>query len=392
MWSWWNCLEQLVPEGKEVLRLNLDETAVKFYYQGRKGLVCPDRKGKKRFRSPRQKTSKGQLKKAVTHVAIICDNTSIQPRLPQIILGSEFTFQARKMKELRAQVNGNVQLWRLKSAWVNKKVFVDIVERLGEILQPLLSVYQPVLFMDAHRVHCATEVLRSLAKYHIWPIIVPASTTWLLQPLDTHAFARYKQALRTKYTTLLSKSQGRELDVGAVVSSVNDCCRQILQGTRWENAFVSNGFGNQQHHVRPHVLEALEITTVVVENRVLPTLAQLCSCFPTSADFSVEYLFKDLVPPPPGPVRVPLDVVARVEPEETESWAVRLRPRRSLSRVASAEVLVETHETPPPVAPSSPAVPLCLPAARTSSPPPLTTFMPPVLRARRLPREPRMNP
>ena len=377
---------------KTILKLNLDETAVKFYYQGRKGLVWTGQRTKRRCQPPKQKASKGQLKKAVTHVAIVCDNTEIQPKLPQMVLGSEFTFQARKMNDLKSKVGSNVHLLRLKSAWVNTKVFVDIVDRLGKMLQPFLHKWQPVLLLDAHRVHCSPQVLNALAKYHIWPVIVPASTTWLLQPLDTHAFARYKQFLRSRYTALLSQSAGRQLDVGAVVTAVSECCRQVLQGTRWEDAFLGNGFGQQQGQVRSVVLQSLEIGEPVVEKVVLPTLKQLCSCFPANHDFCVTSLFKDFLPPPVRAPRAAVSIVEENSVPDSEGWSGRLRPRRSLSQVTSADTLAPPFESVPlsPFVVSGP--PECPPTAGSSSPPPVATCVPAVIRVKRLPKAPRRSP
>ena len=36
MWQWWNCLEEQVALPRKVLRVNVDETAVRFYMPQRK--------------------------------------------------------------------------------------------------------------------------------------------------------------------------------------------------------------------------------------------------------------------------------------------------------------------------------------------------------------------
>ena len=54
-------MEAAVPAHKKALRLNVDETAVKFYYQARKGLVLPLKKGSKK-KPIFQFASKGQQK------------------------------------------------------------------------------------------------------------------------------------------------------------------------------------------------------------------------------------------------------------------------------------------------------------------------------------------
>ena len=67
MYRWWNFLETCTASTKKVLRLNLDETAVRFYYRPRKGLVAGRRdwSGHLSF-SVTQKASRGDQRKALT--------------------------------------------------------------------------------------------------------------------------------------------------------------------------------------------------------------------------------------------------------------------------------------------------------------------------------------
>ena len=96
VWQWWRCLCSHIPSGKKVLRLNLDETAVRFFYKPSKGL--------RTRRTPNhiihetravQHATKGQQRRALTHVAIICDDSELQPQIPQFILGAEHVLSAR---------------------------------------------------------------------------------------------------------------------------------------------------------------------------------------------------------------------------------------------------------------------------------------------------------
>ena len=44
-WQWWNCAAQRVPPGLELLRINLDETAVCLFQGGGKGtVICRKRR------------------------------------------------------------------------------------------------------------------------------------------------------------------------------------------------------------------------------------------------------------------------------------------------------------------------------------------------------------
>jgi len=238
VWQWWRCLCSHIPCGKKVLRLNLDETAVRFFYKPSKGL--------RTRRTPNhiihetravQHATKGQQRRALTHVAIICDDSELQPQIPQFILGAEHVLRVRDMDCIAATLSPNVHLWRRKSGWINKAVMKDILTTLGNAVAPLLAHCQPILVMDAHKAHFATDVLRWAAKQHIWICIVPASMTFLLQPLDTDVFSRYKAFLRRRYAEFLSDQPSGELSAASVILAMNEACRYVLQAHAWESVF-----------------------------------------------------------------------------------------------------------------------------------------------------------
>ena len=124
MWQWFQFLRSRVPPNRQVLRLNLDETSIRFWYLPRMGLRRPKRQ------MPRtgftRQASRSQLRKAFSHVAIICDDTSLQPHLPQVLLVNERTVSVEQLRRWRSLPGSNAQLWRRQSAWINDKVFAQI--------------------------------------------------------------------------------------------------------------------------------------------------------------------------------------------------------------------------------------------------------------------------
>ena len=133
VWQWFHFLQGRVPHGRQVLRLNLDETSIRFWYEPQKGLRRP------RGQVPRagfaRKASRAQLRKAFSHVAIICDDTSLQPHLPQVLLVNERTVSAELNRRWTSLPGCNVKLWRGKSAWINNKVFAKIIREVGKVLR-----------------------------------------------------------------------------------------------------------------------------------------------------------------------------------------------------------------------------------------------------------------
>ena len=131
-----------------------------------------------------------------THVALICDDVSLQPRLPQILLGNERLFPAATIAALQGTLAPNIHLWRRKSGWVTKELMLEILKDLCAALGALTATHQVVLLLDTASVHICPKFLRAANRKGIMVQYIPAKLTWLLQPLDTRVFARFKYLVK----------------------------------------------------------------------------------------------------------------------------------------------------------------------------------------------------
>lgn len=376
MWQWWNCLEDHVALPKKVLRVNVDETAVRFYMPQPAGLLAKRRRGGP---SLAQDASRRQQRSCVTHVAAICDDTAVQPSLPQVFIGNEAVLQVAAVKLVRPALHKNVILLRRKSGWVNKDFLVSYVKLLAACLEPFALAYQPILLWDALPAHCAPSVLRAAARSGLWVVIVPAKMTWLLQPLDTDVFSRYKHYLRHRYLQLLCDSRDGRVAATSIILAMNDACRKVLQGNAWAAAFLRNGFGAAQSCVKRSLLEEFEVEKVECAGSALPTLLQLSAIFPNRLEAPINDLFYPFIPRPPVPPRAPKAADTAAAAADATPWPARLRPRRSTSDLELVSA----------AASSSSAGPLRLPGVVGSPPeaeaagPPMAA--PPIPRGYKLP-------
>ncbi len=216
--------------------------------------------------------------------------------MPQIIVGNQSTFLAGSLAALRSACPKNVILVRQKSAWNNETLCSLIVRWLGAALRPHLGEYQPVLLLDAVRLHTAQKVLTACRGARIWPLVIPAKMTWLLQPLDTHAFRSFKAYLQEAYQSARASSATGRLDVDRFLSCVYNAIRYVLQGNRWALSFDSDGFGENQMKLSSHVKTQLQIEAPMVIPACRPSLEQLQLCFPKKAAVPVEALWRTLEP------------------------------------------------------------------------------------------------
>ena len=108
--------------------MNLDETAVRCFYQPSKGLRTKRTLNQDLHEARAvQHATKGQQRRALTHVAIICDDSELQPRIPQFILGAEHVLRVRDIDCIAATLSPNVHLWRRKSGWINKAKMLSLI-------------------------------------------------------------------------------------------------------------------------------------------------------------------------------------------------------------------------------------------------------------------------
>ena len=286
----------------------------------------------------------------MTHIGIVCDNTTVQPRLPQVLIGNCQTFLVREWAKLNARVPANVFLIRQRSAWNNAHVCRRVIGMLGAALQPFAERYQPILLMDAARVHLHASIAERCAAKGIWLIIVPAKLTWLLQPCDTHAFQRYKMYLKAAYQRLRIGSANGQVSMPEFVTAVCETIRFVLQARRWAVAFDQDGYDFGQTGLAPSVLRQIGVSVSPTVGAARPSEDVVRLCYPRNAAVPLPTLMRPMEPvalpalggaassaAAPGPV-APVAHAARLVPlKPAPKLVARPGPQtRSQSRLLSA--------------------------------------------------------
>ena len=278
----------------------MDETSVCVFQGAGKGVIFVDKK-RRRDSEPVQAVPSAKRRCCMTHVAFICDRSDLQPLLPQVVIANEHTFTATGLAALQASCPANVKLVRQKSAWNNSGLCATIIGWLGEALALHLDGLQPLLLFDAVGLHTTPAVMRAFHASGIWPILVPARTTWLLQPLDTDAFVRYKAHLRERYQKARVANQSADLTIEQFIQCLCDTIKGVLQGRRWAAAFDRDGFGKAQSEVSTFVKKqlAIEGDAPLRLPATQPTMGQLAWCFPRNRKVPEAALWRPLQPPAP---------------------------------------------------------------------------------------------
>ena len=192
---------------KPILLINMDETSLAMSLPNTRGTVIMKRwRPKTRKVLKRQHLKQKELRSRFTHMSFVTHNSLLQPALPQILICNKSQCTQKELREIRAQLPPNFFIWQEKSAWNNHALTRRALTLLNTHMQDYFDVYQVVLLSDVARSHLRRSISLLARRYEMPLLYVPARLTWLLQPADTHVFAKLKQALRVAWTKLRSES------------------------------------------------------------------------------------------------------------------------------------------------------------------------------------------
>ena len=193
-------------------------------------------------------------------------------------LGNEHTLPAKQMGKLRSSLPGNVKLIRQKSAWNNAALFAQVICWLGVALAPWMDLLQPILSFDAHKLYLAACVFKACVANGIWPLVIPKSTTWYMQPLDVAGFGPLKSTLRELFQAARAKSKSRDLSIHEFLPILCSAIRNVLQGRKWADVFEAVGYGSAQQNIRRRMLEEIGADPGLVVSSARPSDEQLRAC------------------------------------------------------------------------------------------------------------------
>ena len=349
------------PPGRRTVRINMDETPIKMDPVRKcKGLIAvPKAELKRKSASMVRPASLALRRSVITLVAFVCDDDAVQKQLPQIIVGNH-RLLPKKAAALHRTRQDSVYVLSRKSGWNNAKLQCEIMRLLGRLLAPMQALHWFILSLDAHSCHIAPCVFEAAHRAGVSLMVLPASMTDLLQPLDTHVFCRLKFELWRESQALLLASDRGEFDA---IAFLEMACRVVgvVFGQSHRGAFESCGFSDTRLGRGDRVLTALEWTGWPVVGSELPTLAELQHLWPERREIPIVSLFRGLLTKEnhtgePCAAHLPTDL----EPcPPSPPLALRLRSASKLKK-ATPPAPVEASAVPGSI-PDSPAAPAPVP-------------------------------
>ena len=332
VWRWYRSLLKVVPAGKKVLRVNMDETSVAAFHGHESGNIA--HWGKRGLDSePITWADRKKRRTAFTHAAFICDDSSIQPLLPQLLLANSSVLTNAQLQAILQECPRNCFVKREKSAWMTIDIMKILLVCLLEMLSPYKDSHQIILFLDAHRSHISRPVAELCARKGIFLVIIPARLTFLLQPADTHLFARYKRTLKRRYHELANASEDGSVNTVLLFRCIFSTIRTVMQGLSWRGAFAADGYEEDMGAVSSYIMRHLCYTTVPEIVDTPPDREVLAHCFPRHSTIPEVYLLRPFRRPAvqaalPAPPPVPALALPAEDAPCVRARGVRLVPRR----------------------------------------------------------------
>lgn len=228
-WQRSKYLQSRLQPHQRPLLLNLDETSICLARPKTKGLISPggatSKIGKER--------SLARL--CFTYVAVICDDSRVQPYLPQFLLGNGRWMTKKTLSTCAVAANLRVKI--AKSAWNSK---TSMLWMLHEIKTSLADFdVQPILHLDCCPVHIQKAVVQEAQRLQLPLVPVPAGLTWLLQPLDVSFFSAMKQQYRQQYNRNLAEGG---MTPEAFLRIMSHIATKFTCRRSWKSSFQQLGF------------------------------------------------------------------------------------------------------------------------------------------------------
>ena len=239
-WRWANFWEARCRPGRRLVYINMDETSVPLQETPRVGWVAPaETTGVVRAPETERHCPLGRRRAYLSLLAFAADDPEVQTLLPQILVGNGRLLPKKIMPELQDMWASTPQLlcWRRASSWVDAKALVACLQVLRGALAPVWDDIDVILLLDCSPVHASRTAVAAISRLGFRLVMIPASMTGAMQPLDVYCFAPFKKKLRDSVEAAELADPGRSLSTAELCSLVLATARTELLQKNWAHAF-----------------------------------------------------------------------------------------------------------------------------------------------------------
>ena len=235
---------------RRVVVINLDETSIAKAYGKIKGTVMVPSAWKQcSALDVSEHANKSDMHTSISYVAMVANDPLISAMLPQVLVSSRRAVNRALEQEADIMLGVRTHLWIRDSAWLTQEIFLEVLELLLDALEDYQDLFGFILLVDACRVHLSVDVANKLLFAGIRIVVVPAKLTWLLQPLDTHVFANFKNSLKKKLQAAAINSHDGQVQHVQWIASLAEGIKEVTQ-LDCSHAFNRNGLLGDQTNMK----------------------------------------------------------------------------------------------------------------------------------------------
>ena len=277
-WDWMRyLLHRHAGRGKQILRMNCDETNVQRAQRASRGLVVAPLRRAGPVVIPEGPDGRG----SVSHLVFVCDDPMVQPFIAQVVVGNERMLRLCDLRILEPEIPPNVYVVRQKSSWINDALFQQTLRWLHSALQPWRCSHEMVLVLDCASAHLTPAVLLTARSLSIHLVFVPRKMAWLLQPCDTHVFRRYKAWMHRELRADMIRLGCSHPTLLQMIRLIVRTDQEVIQRHTWARAFDDDGWCAESKSCSARVRRALgDVPNTPAHPGRLPSLQDLQSILP----------------------------------------------------------------------------------------------------------------
>jgi hypothetical protein len=246
--------------GKDFVMLNMDETNLSQVDAVKKGMV-PHKSVLRceKIRSAPRVVDRTNTR--TTLIAAVCNDPTLQPHLPQVIL-PRYSKEVSPPSHLLAEYEKTaypLEYWHGTSGGVSPGVMKAWLTKLRSVVQSHRPHAWLVVVVDCATSHVEHSVLIHARRLGIVLVMVPSRLTWMLQLLDVFVFARLKWILRREMLRETCARPNVCMTSHHRVQSQARAIRQILVETDWADLFPQVGLHSDISDLRAEIRAALPV-------------------------------------------------------------------------------------------------------------------------------------
>lgn len=200
-----------------------------------------------------------------------------------------------------------LEAWHKTGGWTTTAVIFKWLRKIAKTVLDFDKDMVIVLVMDCVSTHLNEKVLQECRRLKIRVLMIPAKTTWILQPLDVYVFACLKRAMRVSLAKEEMKTPHGHVSLESRIKVVGQAIQQELVSRTWSPKLSRLGLtqgdpGNLRDDLQrltvgldmtPRPPSKSELAEVLTKNAALPRVNWehlLLSDYPEAVSSSVVKL------------------------------------------------------------------------------------------------------